>query len=283
MQNFNLIMVTTHQDDLSVFKLIDSIGGNIVNIKVLLLVVSQECKIVYKSKSPLLTIVFIDELKMGLSKARNIALKYLLQNSISAEYIMFPDDDSSFDQGFFINFPVILNSNKCYITPIYNTGTKDLYFGKLLKYNCFINENRHSLIGSPNQVVLYEKFKKKIFFNEELGVGSKYGSCEDYDLFIRLNKSGAKYFFISNIYSYHPSKLTKNIGSLNEIVKRHKSYSPGFVFIIKKYSKYRFLPSFLVRPLVGSVYKLLMFDFKMASVYCQVFFFRIKLLYKDLL
>jgi hypothetical protein len=29
---------------------------------------------------------------MGLSKARNIALKYLLDNILSAEYIMFPDE-----------------------------------------------------------------------------------------------------------------------------------------------------------------------------------------------
>jgi hypothetical protein len=49
---------------------------------------------------------FINELKMGLSKARNIALKYLLDNILSAEYIMFPDDDSSFDSVFFDNFQV---------------------------------------------------------------------------------------------------------------------------------------------------------------------------------
>lgn len=282
MKDYNLILISTHQNSLHVLTLINSIHNNIKNIKVLLLIVSQECEINYESQNPLLVITFIDEVKMGLSKARNIALKHLSQNTISAEYIMFPDDDSSFDQDFFINFSTILNSNKCFITPIYNEGTKDLYLGKLLKYNCFINENMHSLIGSPNQIILYEKFKEQIFFNEDLGVGSKYGSCEDYDLFIRLNRFGAKYFFISTIYSFHPSKLTKNIVPLNEIVKRYKSYSPGFVFIIKKYSKYRFMPSFLVRPLVGSIFKVLMFDFKMASVYCQVFFFRIKLLY-DLL
>jgi len=37
-----------------------------------------------------------------LSKARNIALKYLIINSISSKYIMFPDDDSSFDSLFFL-------------------------------------------------------------------------------------------------------------------------------------------------------------------------------------
>jgi glycosyltransferase involved in cell wall biosynthesis len=130
MTNYNLILITTHQDKLHILKLIDSIDDNIKNIKVLLVVVSQECKLEYKTKNSLLTIVFIDEEKMGLSKARNIALKYLLNNNLSAEYIMFPDDDSSFDVSFFIHFPSILGSNKCYITPIYNEGTKDLYLGK---------------------------------------------------------------------------------------------------------------------------------------------------------
>lgn len=274
-------MVTTHQDDLNVFKLIDSIDNNIKNIKVLLVVVSQECEINYISKSPLLSIIFLSELKMGLSKARNVALKYLSNTVLSAEYIMFPDDDSSFDGNFFQHFPTILGSNKCYISPIYNEGTNDLYLGKSVDEGSFINEDIHSLIGSPNQIILYEKFKEHLFFDEELGVGGKFGSCEDYDNFIRLNRIGAAFFYISKIYSFHPSKTTKNLLSLKETIKRYKSYSPGFVFIIKKYKKYNFIPIFLIRPLGGCFVSLFKFDLKMANVYIAVFFYRLELLFKN--
>lgn len=282
MNSFKLVMVTTHQDDLNIFKLIDSIDINIKNIAVLLVVVSQECEINYTSKSPLLSIVFINEIKMGLSKARNVALKYLLDNFISAEYIMFPDDDSSFDAIFFDNFSTILGSNKCYIGPIYNERTKDLYLGKSLEEGSWINEDKHSSIGSPNQIILYEKFKDHIFFNEQLGVGGKFGSCEDYDNFIRLNRIGATFFYISRIYSFHPAKSTKNLMSLKDTKKRYKSYSPGFVYIIKKYKKYKFIPIFLLRPLGGSFIKIFELDFKMANVYFSVFFFRMELLIKNL-
>lgn len=281
MPNHNLILITTHQDDLNIFKLIDSIDSNIENIEVLLVVVSQECEINYLSKNPLLSIVFIQENKMGLAKARNIALKYLLNNTISAEYIMFPDDDSSFDENFFVYFPSVLNTDRCYITPIYNEGTNELYLGKLLNEGSFINEDKHSLIGSPNQVILYEKFKEHVFFDEDLGVGGKFGSCEDYDQYIRLSRAGAKFYYISKIYSFHPAKSTKNLLSLKETKKRYKSYSPGFVCIIKKYKKYKFIPLFLLRPLGGTLIKTFGFDFKMANVYFSVFFFRIGLLIKN--
>ncbi|SEG17553.1 hypothetical protein [Flavobacterium urumqiense] len=282
MTNYNLILITTHQDELNIFKLIHSIDSNIKKIKVLMVVVSQECEISYSTKNSFLSIAFIHESKMGLSKARNIALKYLLSNVISAEYIMFPDDDSSFDENFFMYFPLVLNTDKCYITPIYNEGTKELYLGKFLNEGSFINEDKHSLIGSPNQVVLYEKFKEQVFFDEDLGVGGKFGSCEDYDHFIRLSRAGAKFYYISKIYSFHPAKSTKNLLSLKETKKRYKSYSPGFVCIIKKYKKYKFIPLFLLRPLGGSLIKIFGFDFKMANVYFSVFFFRIELLIKKL-
>ena len=163
MKDFDLIMITTHQNDLNIYKLINSIDSNIENLKVMLVVVSQKCKVALISKNPLLSIVFFETDKMGLSKARNIALNYLLQNNISSEYIMFPDDDSSFDVNFFLNFPRLLNTDKCYITPIYNTGTKDLYFDRAPRDDKQILPSDHQLIGSPNQIILYDKLKKKYF------------------------------------------------------------------------------------------------------------------------
>jgi hypothetical protein len=273
-------MVTTHQDDVHILKLIDSISDNIVKTNVLLLVVSQECEMNYVSQSPFLSIIFINELKMGLSKARNIALKYLLDNILSAEYIMFPDDDSSFDSVFFDNFSSILGSNKCYITPIYNEGTNDLYLGRRTPNGQSITPSNHQLIGSPNQIILYDKLRDKIFFNEELGVGALYGSSEDLDLFIKLVNSGEQFTFINNIYSYHPKKVAAyKQTTFKKIIIRFKSYSTGFAYVIFKYRLFSLVPEYLTRTFGGFIVFLSKLQFRLAVAYFFQFFIRVKILF----
>lgn len=279
MKDFDLIMITTHQDDLNIYKLINSIDSNIENLKVMLVVVSQKCKIAFISNNPLLSIVFFETDKMGLSKARNIALNYLLQNTISSEYIMFPDDDSSFDVNFFLNFPGLLNTNKCYITPIYNSGTKDLYFSKAPRDGKLILPSDHQLIGSPNQIILYDKLKENISFNEKLGVGALFGSSEDIDLFIKLFKQGEQFLFINNIYTYHPKKVAAyKKATFKNILKRFKSYSSGFAYIIFKYRLFGLIPEYLIRTFGAFIVFLFKFQFKLALAYLVQFFIRIKIL-----
>ena len=281
MKNFDLIMVTTHQDELNIFKLISSIDNNIENINVLLIVLSQECIIVYIPVNPLLSIVFIEDSKMGLSKARNIAMHYLLNNSFSAEYIMFPDDDSSYDENFFFKFPDIQNLNRCFVTSIYNEGTKDIYIGKKTTSDVLLGISDLRLIGSPNQIILYDKLKHQIFFNEQLGVGALYGSSEDMDLFIRLFNQGEQFVYTNKIYSYHPKKVAayKNTKFKN-IVERFRNYSSGFAYLIFKYRLYYFIPEYLIRTLLAFFVFFLKFQFKLAFAYLFQFFIRIGILIK---
>lgn len=280
MSKYNLIFIATHQDDLHIYKLINSINSNIKYTKVLLIVVSQECKIECHSNNELLNIIVINTLKMSLSKARNTALDYLLQNNVSSEYIMFPDDDTSFDKIFFANFNTILNSNKCYITPIYKEGTKELYFGNKTKDNKIIAPNDHQLIGSPNQIILYDSLKSEIKFNEKLGVGADYGSSEDFDLYLKLYKKGNQFVFINELYNYHPAKVAayKNV-NFEEIVKRFKNYSIGFAYVLFKYRLFKLIPEYLFRTFAASVIFGLKLDLKLSMAYLIQFFVRIKLLF----
>ena len=279
MSSYNLIFISTHQDNFHIYKLINSIRPNIKNIKTLLLIVSQECEIDNNSNNELLDIISVESLKISLSKARNIALDYLLQNRISSEYIMFPDDDTSFDQIFFENFSTILNSNKNYITPIYKEGTKDLYFGRKTKDNKIITPRDHQLIGSPNQIILYDYLKSDIQFDEKLGVGAQYGSSEDFDLYLKLYQKGNQFFFTNKLYNYHPAKVAayKNV-NLNHIVKRFENYSSGFAYIIFKYKLFKLIPEYLFRTFVAFIFFGLKLDFKLSRAYLTQFFIRIKLL-----
>ena len=279
MSNYDLIFLTTHQNDDHINKLIDSIDTNIINTKILVIIVSQECDIEFNSNNELLRIAVIKTLKMSLSNARNIALDYLCQNSISSEYIMFPDDDSSFDQIFFKNFFTILNSNKNYITPIYKEGTKELYFGKKTKENRIIAPNDHQLIGSPNQIILYDSLKSEIKFDEKLGVGAKFGSSEDFDLFLKLHQKANEFLFTNQLYSYHPAKVAayKNV-KLADIVNRFENYSSGFAYVIFKYKLFSLIPEYLFRTFAAFIIFGLKFNFKLSIAYFVQFFIRIKLL-----
>lgn len=273
-------MVSTHQSDLTIYNLLNSIDDNILNIELLLIVVSQNCCVSFIPKNELFSIVFLNETNMGLSKARNIALDYIKKNNISSDYIMFPDDDSSFDKIFFTNFSKVVDLENNYVTPIYNVNSKDFYIGKNGINNKHIKVNDFKLIGSPNQIVLYDKFKEDIFFDEELGVGSKFGSSEDLDFFIRLNKKGAKFIYSDKIYSYHPKKTDfYQDKKLKDILSRFKNYSSGFALIIFRYRLYSFIYPYLSRTLAGFFYYLFKLNFKLSFAYLVQFFMRIQSLF----
>lgn len=270
-------MVATHQDDLNIFKLIDSIDSNTLNIKVLLIVVSQECEIAYVPKNPLLSIFFIQQSRMGLSKARNIGLDFLKKNNICSKFIMFPDDDTTFDPYFFHYFNKCLNSEFNYVIPIYcENSDKRLYLGKILNEGQHLSYKNHYMIGSPNQVLSYQRNIDYLYFDEKLGVGAIYGSCEDYDLFLRLLNRNEKFLYTSKVYNYHPQKtLTfKNLG-VRQIYNRITSYSLGFIYVVKKYNLYALLPYFFLKPLLACFYYLLRINFKLSYLYFKLFFFRV--------
>lgn len=275
---FDLTMVVTYQNQNQIQNFLTTIKRN-SNIKLFVVLINQETAFKLNKNDFNNSFITIDIKKIGLSKARNIGIEYLKENCIKSEYIMFPDDDSTFDDSFFLNFSKIISTKKNYLTPIYIEGTKNLYLGKKFEEGKQVNENNHSLIGSPNQIINFERNKKYIFFDEQLGVGTELGSCEDYDLFVRLCRNGNPYYFTSKLYSYHPPKINAYKGkTLNFILQRFKSYSKGFCFIIYKYQKFRFIPNYLFRSFIASVYYLIKLDFKLFLAYLVQFLLRLMLI-----
>ena len=275
MNNYDLILVTTHQDEFNIYNLIASIDDNIENINVLLIVLSQESKIVYVPINPLLSIVFIEESKMGLSKARNIAIHYLL-NQYSSDYIMFPDDDTLFDKHFFVNFKEVTAKRCCLITPIFNTGSNELYIGSTNQIDFEMKVSDLKLVGSPNQILLYDKLKSHLFFDECLGLGAKYGSSEDMDLFLRLISQGVKFIYTNELYTYHPKKTANYDGkSFVYLITRFNNYSAGYAYLIYKHNLYYFFPNYLFRTIAATIYFLFKFNFKLSLAYFFQFFLRL--------
>lgn len=279
---YDLIFITTHQSNLYIYNLLDSIKS-VEELKLFVVVLSQGIELDVFNYKSIFDIEVVSVNKMSLSKARNIGLDFLKKNNILANFIMFPDDDTVFDELFFKNFTFLKESEISFIIPIYElmSSPKKLYMGEILDEGTIVKEIDHHLIGSPNQVIRYSKNSDVLYFDEKLGVGALYGSCEDYDLFIRLNRAGEEFLFTSQLYNFHPKKTDIYINmNLAQILKRFKNYSAGFCYIIFKYNLKKFIFMYLFRTLAASGYFLLKLNFKLSYAYLMQFFFRVFLIVK---
>lgn len=156
-------------------------------------------KEIIKDYTKKLKIIYIKSQEKGLSKNRNIGLKY-----ISNEIIGFPDDDCKY-------FPETLLK----VSHNFNTNLNiDAIIGRLVDEegkDCIrrwgkkeMKVTKTNFYTKTSSVTIFEKNKSILRFDEELGAGSKYGSSEDVDFLYRLLKLGKKIYYNPDIIVYHP-------------------------------------------------------------------------------
>lgn len=279
-KNYDLCLVATHVNDVNIHNLVTSVLSNNKQIDIFFIIISQGNPSDFKSTNPLVDIQSISVQNCSLSKARNIGISLLKKSQNIVNHIMFPDDDTTFDATFFENYQSIVRDGVSYIIPIYQRDTlKELYMGYICEEGARVTPKMDSLIGSPNQIIAYPGNEELVYFNEDLGVGAKYGSCEDLDLFIRLDRNGSNYYYTSAIHNFHPGKtqVFKSL-SLERLKSRFKNYSAGFCFIIFKYQRYSAIPAYLIRPLGASLIYLFKLNIRFFRAYLYQFFIRIYLL-----
>ncbi len=278
--DYDLCLIATHVNQLSIGNLIESILVNNNDLRIYFIIISQNSPLKFEGANNLVDIQTVVVANCSLSRARNIGLSLLRESQKVVGHIMFPDDDTSFDSNFFKKFKSVVEHDKSYIMPIFQQGSLDnLYMGFIYREGHIVPQKMKSLIGSPNQIICYLNNKQLIYFNEDLGVGAKFGSCEDLDLFLRLNRNGSHYYYTSIIYNFHPAKVhTFNNLTFSRLISRFKNYSAGFCFIIFKYKFYSAIPEFLIRPLGASLIYLIRFRFTFFFAYLYQFIIRIWLL-----
>lgn len=272
-----IFLVTSRDKSLSerfISNIVDSYDNN---LELLLFFVNQKAITNYESFDFKFDFQVIDTELVGLSSARNIGLDILRENNINAKFIMFPDDDSTFDKTFFQKFNQLDSKSELnYVTPIYNVGTFDTYIGcKNCNYK-LLTEKNVAIVGSPNQILNYQLYKTLIYFDTKLGVGADYGSSEDHDLFYKLLENGATYVYTEIVYSFHPMKTNNyNNVSLRKILNRFSNYSKGFAYVNFKYRIYYHFPEYLYRTLLASIFFLVKLRLKLSFAYLIQFFIRI--------
>lgn len=188
-----------------------------------------EIKKIIESLNINFTIKHIFVSKMSLSKARNIGIKHA-----DGDIICFPDDDCWYEENLLSKIEKKFIDNPKYSVlcfNVYDPNTNKFYGKDREKLNNDIDINLKNIFKIPISVGIFIKIQdiKEIRFDENLGVGARWGSGEETDLIIRLYNKNLKIKYINGINIFHPAVLFTN----NEVIKAYK-YGEGFGALIYK-------------------------------------------------
>ena len=221
----------------------------------------------------------------GLSLARNVGIKYLnsiLKDNQTQEIILaFPDDDCEYPKTLLEDVVKSFEAlgNKYHILTGISIDKKTLKIssGRFARHNCKINCNNFLRTATSITIFIRHKGSIDLLFDENLGVGSSFGSAEDHDYLYRLLKLDLKaYYYPEKIKVYHPQKGI-NFKDPND---RYRAfyYGKGLGALFKKHLIKggniclipQFLQLFLIRPIGGMLLGLLRLNFDMFLYYKNV-------------
>ena len=279
----DLIFITTFINKKAITGLLDSLLFN-RNIRLGVVLVAQNNLEIdtspYESDYTRLWTVTISG-QLNSSKARNIGIEYIQKHQIKSKFVLFPDDDSSFDSRFFESFNQVADPDYCYLTDVYETGTKNYFQHIRVNPNRKIDRSYWNHVGAVNMLISYSVFLQVGMFDEDMGVGAKYGGGEDGDYFLRSLEAGAGYRYDARLYSYHPSGKNKYQNmSYKQILKRFKNYGIGVEYLLVKHKMYKAAIYICFKGLAATFLNLFTFQFKFASIYFYAFLIRSKYLTK---
>jgi glycosyltransferase involved in cell wall biosynthesis len=170
-------------------------------------------------------IVYIHSDKKGLSYNRNVGLRVS-----KGKYIAFPDDDCLY-------YPETL---KQALDMFLKKPKLDFVLGQIIDNKtgmkiiknwpdspCIINQFNYYFLSSS--ITIFSKFKEGDLFDENLGVGAQYGSCEDPDYIYSYLKNKRLGLYTPNLSVWHPVPDMKSIP-----LQKVNSYASGFGFFIRK-------------------------------------------------
>ena len=235
----DLILLTTCIDERSIHALLESVVSCNSKVDIRMICVAQNgCRIV----APVSNHFILDVLKVDtvipLSQARNLAIRYVRDTGIQGRYVMFPDDDTLFDNNFFETFEMRVQGST--IIDVYGTGTNTLFKRILHKQNDRLCERDYAAAMSVNMIIDYDVFAKTGYFDERLGVGAPYGSGEDVDYYIRCCRHAPTGFrYERNLYNYHPLPDDKyRTMTFRMLAKRYRNYGRGMIYLFCKHRMY---------------------------------------------
>lgn len=152
-------------------------------------------------------IVFISDLGVGLSRARNVGLNALYSHDISVtDVVLFPDDDCMFCEDFFSKIGQYFNDETIYgvYYRVFDVENSDLE----LAYTAKLNPDRldlQNVFSSITSINFIHRLNKFARFDEDFGLGGKFNSSEEILYVSQLLKKGFQFKYLDDVKILHPN------------------------------------------------------------------------------
>jgi len=282
-KHFDLIFISTFCDLTNIGRLLASSANNNHNIFLGIVLVAQrnlELDIIPFISDCTQVYVVQNDKMLGLSEARNVALQFIFENNLVSDYIMFPDDDSTYDSEFFNHFLTKVTGNT--LIDVYATGSHQLFRPLKYQQDDVLSVKQYDAANSVNMIVDFSLVKAVGLFDEKMGVGSAHGAGEDGDYFIRCCKASGKGFrYEKALWNYHPLGDNKyKLMTLDQLINRYKNYGRGVIYMLCKHKLYRSALNCILSAFIGGIIAFVQLDFKLGIARFYAFFTRVSMFTK---
>lgn len=209
-----------------------------------------------------LDIIYIKS-ELGLSKARNLGLKYYTGN-----IVCFPDDDCIYPENLLSNvYHFFSHCNyQILMGKTIDKNSNEIVAGKKTLFRQ--NLSTFYTLGSSTTLFILTNPEMEIEFDDNFGLGAKFGAEEENDLVFRLLKLGYKGYYDPNInFVFHPpsdldfndvERVKQRSVGLGAFISKHIFTTEGVLYFFK-YN--------LIRPLLGSLIYIIRNDLSKSKFY----------------
>ncbi len=229
------VIICTNKNLLVLKKIVNQIFDQKGNLKIKIIIVHQSYSTTLSPNFLKNKNIICKNVKLqNLSAAKNYGLKIS-----KSKLVCFLDDDVSIEKNYILESLKIIKKKKC-----------DLLFSKINQRNSSVplSKNMGSIDLNINffntgcclssSMWINLKNSKTFFFDENLGLGAKYGSGEETDYIFKYLKMRKKIYYSSKALIYHPKEFSE-FKNLNEISKKFISYGMGQGAIFRKIYNYQ--------------------------------------------
>jgi len=264
----SIIISTRNKPWKIVSKSLDSIlASNFKNFEIILIDQNetQEISSRIKSEEKYRNIFYLKSKEVGLSKGRNLGIKYS-----KGKWLLFFDDDAILSKDFFekIKAPLKENQEKeiIFYGKVLNLEDGFPYLKRSIKTSYLHLWNFDSVCSIA--LIFNKKAIEKIgYFDENFGVGSRFGAGEEGDIIIRALKKGVKIKYLKDFIVYHPKtkvdlkkKYLYGYG-LGALYRKH-IFSSFKCFLVLKV---KFILEIIIRVILGIFF--LFYDFQKSQLH----------------
>lgn len=218
-----------------------------------------------------LNIKYVRVDKPGLSRARNAGL-----NHAENEIIAFPDDDCEYPEGLLEQVQKFFDNNKY---DFFIAGLRDTQNGNKLPYSSLHGEQeitKTDVFKAANSNSIFHRNKYNVRFDEQLGIGAKYKSTEEFDYVLGIMKEGGKGYFNEEVYVFHPDYQNLNLQSMYKKIETnsigHGAYFRKHLSLLWKSAIYYLL----IAPIGGIILYAIKFNFVKTKIYFLLLKSRLK-------